>query len=84
MRDLFKKAKENSPCLIFVDEIDAVGRSRGAGMGQGNDEREQTRRPFIRKYSRNSQSYPYPLKAASDCTNSVEKWTFCLDNWLMR
>jgi len=42
VRDLFKKAKENSPCLVFVDEIDAVGRSRGAGMGQGNDEREQT------------------------------------------
>ena len=42
VRDLFKKAKENAPCLIFVDEIDAVGRQRGAGMGGGNDEREQT------------------------------------------
>ncbi|KAG1678901.1 hypothetical protein FOA52_003569 [Chlamydomonas sp. UWO 241] len=42
VRDLFKKAKENAPCLIFVDEIDAVGRSRGTGMGGGNDEREQT------------------------------------------
>jgi ATP-dependent Zn protease len=41
-RDLFKKAKENSPCLIFIDEIDAVGRQRGAGIGGGNDEREQT------------------------------------------
>ncbi|MGO1949347.1 MAG: ATP-dependent zinc metalloprotease FtsH [Mycobacteriaceae bacterium] len=42
VRDLFKTAKENSPCIIFVDEIDAVGRQRGAGMGGGHDEREQT------------------------------------------
>jgi len=42
VRDLFKKAKENSPCLVFIDEIDAVGRQRGAGIGGGNDEREQT------------------------------------------
>jgi cell division protease FtsH len=42
VRDLFKKAKENAPCLVFVDEIDAVGRQRGAGIGGGNDEREQT------------------------------------------
>ncbi|KIZ06262.1 cell division protease FtsH [Monoraphidium neglectum] len=42
VRDLFKKAKENAPCLVFVDEIDAVGRSRGTGIGGGNDEREQT------------------------------------------
>jgi cell division protease FtsH len=42
VRDLFKKAKRNAPCIVFIDEIDAVGRQRGAGLGGGNDEREQT------------------------------------------
>lgn len=42
VRDLFAQAKSNAPCLVFIDEIDAVGRQRGAGMGGGNDEREQT------------------------------------------
>lgn len=41
-RDLFEQAKKNSPCIVFIDEIDAVGRHRGAGLGGGNDEREQT------------------------------------------
>jgi cell division protease FtsH len=41
-RDLFKQAKDNAPCIIFIDEIDAVGRQRGAGLGGGHDEREQT------------------------------------------
>ena len=42
VRDLFKKAKRNSPCIVFIDELDAVGRQRGAGLGGSNDEREQT------------------------------------------
>ena len=42
VRDMFKTAKENAPCLLFIDEIDAVGRMRGAGVGGGSDEREQT------------------------------------------
>jgi cell division protease FtsH len=42
VRDMFEQAKKNAPCIVFIDEIDAVGRSRGAGLGGGNDEREQT------------------------------------------
>lgn len=42
VRDMFKKAQQHAPCIVFIDEIDAVGRQRGAGMGGGNDEREQT------------------------------------------
>ena len=42
VRDMFKKAQQTAPCIVFIDEIDAVGRQRGAGMGGGNDEREQT------------------------------------------
>lgn len=42
VRDMFETAKKNAPCIIFIDEIDAVGRQRGAGLGGGNDEREQT------------------------------------------
>ena len=42
VRDMFEQGKKHAPCIIFIDEIDAVGRSRGAGLGVGNDEREQT------------------------------------------
>jgi cell division protease FtsH len=42
VRDMFEQAKKNAPCIVFIDEIDAVGRHRGAGLGNGNDEREQT------------------------------------------
>lgn len=42
VRDLFEQAKKNAPCIVFIDEIDAVGRQRGAGVGGGHDEREQT------------------------------------------
>ena len=42
VRDLFENAKKNAPAIIFIDELDAVGRTRGTGLGGGNDEREQT------------------------------------------
>jgi ATP-dependent Zn proteases len=48
VRDMFKNAKATAPCIVFIDEIDAVGRQRGAGMGGGNDEREQTLKPITR------------------------------------
>ncbi len=47
VRDLFLQGKQNAPCIIFIDEIDAVGRHRGAGLGGGHDEREQTLKPAI-------------------------------------
>src|SRR5919106_1138248 len=49
VRDMFEQAKKNAPCIIFIDEIDAVGRHRGAGLGGGNDEREQTLKVHVRK-----------------------------------
>ena len=52
VRDMFEQAKKNAPCIIFIDEIDAVGRHRGAGLGGGNDEREQTLEPAARRDGR--------------------------------
>ena len=61
------QAKQNAPCIIFVDEIDAVGRSRGTGVGGGNDEREQARAAGL-------SAYLQPVSVLS-CT--------CLSTWVM-
>lgn len=74
VRDLFNKAKQNSPCLVFIDEIDAVGRKRGTGIGGGNDEREQTKR-----------SASISRKADDACTISIGSaiyTTLLLNQWL--
>ena len=52
VRDMFAEAKTNAPCIVFIDEIDAVGRHRGAGLGNGHDEREQTLKPVTRRNGR--------------------------------
>jgi cell division protease FtsH len=51
VRDLFEQGKKNAPCIIFIDEIDAVGRHRGAGLGGGHDEREQTLNQLLVKWT---------------------------------
>lgn len=74
VRDLFNKAKQNSPCLVFIDEIDAVGRKRGTCIGGGNDEREQTKR-----------SASISRKADDACTISIGSaiyTTLLLNQWL--
>ena len=61
VRDLFEQAKQNSPCIIFIDEIDAVGRQRGAGLGGGHDEREQTLNQMLVEmdgFERNERRHP--------------------------
>ena len=54
VRDMFKKAKQTAPCIIFIDEIDAVGRQRGTGMGGGHDEREHFAGPPITRSTASS------------------------------
>lgn len=77
VRDLFSKAKENSPCIVFIDEIDAVGRQRGAGIGGGNDEREQTLNQLLTEMDGFSDNSGIILLAA---TNRAD----VLDTALMR
>src|SRR3712207_7780346 len=59
VRDMFEQAKKNAPCIIFIDEIDAVGRHRGAGLGGGNDEREQTLNQRSEEHTSELQSRQY-------------------------
>lgn len=66
VRDLFNKAKENSPSIVFIDEIDAVGRQRGAGMGGGNDEREQTLNQMLAELDGFDQSSTVIVMAATN------------------
>jgi cell division protease FtsH len=66
VRDLFNKAKENSPSIVFIDEIDAVGRQRGAGLGGGNDEREQTLNQMLSELDGFDQSSTVIVMAATN------------------
>ena len=66
VRDMFKTAKENSPCILFIDEIDAVGRIRGAGLGGGHDEREQTLNQILTEMDGFSQTETVIVLAATN------------------
>ena len=66
VRDLFNKAGENSPCVVFIDEIDAAGRQRGAGFAGGNDEREQTLNQILTNMDGFSQSKGVIVLAATN------------------
>lgn len=66
VRDLFKAAKQNAPCIIFIDEIDAVGRQRGAGLGGGHDEREQTLNQLLVEMDGFDQSVGIIIMAATN------------------
>jgi cell division protease FtsH len=73
VRDLFKTAKEASPCLIFIDEIDAVGRVRGAGMGGGHDEREQTLNQILSEMDGFSKNEAVIVIAATNRPDVLDK-----------
>jgi cell division protease FtsH len=77
VRDLFSKAKKNTPCIVFIDEIDAIGRQRGAGVGGGNDEREQTLNQLLTEMDGFQKNKGIIIIAA---TNRVD----VLDNALLR
>ncbi|MCI9291922.1 MAG: ATP-dependent metallopeptidase FtsH/Yme1/Tma family protein [Erysipelotrichaceae bacterium] len=66
VRDMFKKAQQTKPCIVFIDEIDAVGRQRGAGMGGGNDEREQTLNQLLVEMDGMSQNNGIVIIAATN------------------
>lgn len=66
VRDMFKKAQQTAPCIVFIDEIDAVGRQRGAGMGGGNDEREQTLNQLLVEMDGMSQNNGIVIIAATN------------------
>lgn len=73
VRDLFKTAKKNAPCIVFIDEIDAVGRQRGAGLGGGNDEREQTLNQLLVEMDGFSQNEGIIVMAATNRPDILDK-----------
>ena len=94
VRDLFDQAKRNSPCIVFVDEIDAVGRHRGAGLGGSHDEREQTLNQILvemdgfdtdterhRHRGHEPARYPGPGAAAAWCASTGEWWSMRPTAW---
>lgn len=73
VRDLFQTAKRNAPCIVFIDEIDAVGRQRGAGLGGGNDEREQTLNQLLVEMDGFSQNEGIIVMAATNRPDILDK-----------
>ena len=73
VRDMFEQAKKNAPCIIFIDEIDAVGRQRGAGMGGGNDEREQTLNQLLVEMDGFDESDGIIVVAATNFPKALDK-----------
>lgn len=73
VRDLFQTAKKNAPCIVFIDEIDAVGRQRGAGLGGGNDEREQTLNQLLVEMDGFSQNEGIIVMAATNRPDILDK-----------